>query len=182
MFRHSMVGAAALCYLITSSVAFAGGTVTSTAPFEVKVKVVASCTVSTSRVVQLGSASGIGANAVNSSLTQNGTVTANCPDGLQYSFTLTSRDSDGWVMKGTGSNSATIPYLVQLVSFSGGGGSAANNGVPLNRGFASGTTSDKLLVGGGGDSKLTFSFTAGTPSGNLPPDDYSDIVDVSLSY
>jgi len=181
MFRHLMVGAAALCYFITSTVAFAGGIVTSTTPFTVKVKVVASCTVTTSGLVQLGAASGIGANAVNSSLTQNGTVTANCPDGLQYSFTLTSRNPDGWVMKGTGANSATIPYLVSFVSFSGGGGSASN-GLPLNRGFASGTPSDKLLVGGGGDSKLTFSFTAGTPSGNLPPDDYSDIVDVSLSY
>lgn len=160
---------------------------TSTTPFTVKVKVVASCTVTTSGLVQLGAASGIGANAVTGSLTQTGTVTANCPDRLNYSFTLTSRNPGGFVMRGTNGNTATIPYLVSFDSFTGGGVNAANTGFNMTRGYGSGVESAKLLVGGGGNSTLTFSFTAGSftagaLSGNLPPDDYSDIVDVSLSY
>lgn len=144
--------------------------------FPVSATVIKSCNVlaGVASNIQIGSASGVSTDTVNSSGTNSISVT--CSKGTQYYIGLSPSNGSptgAGVMSGTGTNTDKVPYQLRSVSTSGPiwGNTATANSVGNG-------------VGGPVNAVMPQSVPvfAVVPSANFMPDNYTDTVTVIVNY
>ncbi|MBB1200134.1 spore coat protein U [Enterobacteriaceae bacterium 89] len=143
-----------------------GSTVAATFPFNVTATVVKQCNVSYANNVSFGSV-----NASLTNVTSFNTLGVACSNNTPYSIGLIPSNSNtagSGVMKGTGSNTDTVPY--QLSSTTGPSGTAWGN------------TAQNTVAGTGTGSTVAYTVYGTVPSTNHIPDTYTDTVTINVTY
>ncbi|MBK6321436.1 MAG: spore coat U domain-containing protein [Burkholderiales bacterium] len=151
------------------------GTTNGNFQFTVKAAVIKSCTVSAGATsdIQIGPASGVPVDAVNSSGTNSIGVT--CSGGTAYFIGLKPSNNNTaglGAMSGTGANTDKVPYQLRSVSASG----------PIWGNTATATSVGNGVAGIGTGVAQSVPVFAVAPSANFTPDNYSDIVTVIVNY
>lgn len=151
------------------------GTSSDAFPFTVKAAVIKSCTVSAGSAsnIQIGPVGGVSTDSVNSSGASNIRVT--CSGGAPYYIGLSPSNGSSTgagVMSGTGSNTDKVPYQLRSVSASGNVWGNTATASAVGNGLAGTGT-------GGAQSVPVFAVA---PSANFTPDNYADIVTVTVNY
>ncbi|MBK7282410.1 MAG: spore coat U domain-containing protein [Burkholderiales bacterium] len=152
-----------------------GNTVGGAFPFDVSATVIKSCTVTAGAAsdIQIGPASGVPVDAVNSSGTNSIGVT--CSGGTAYFIGLKPSNNNTaglGAMSGTGANTDKVPYQLRSVSASG----------PIWGNTATATSVGNGVAGIGTGVAQSVPVFAVAPSANFTPDNYSDIVTVTVNY
>ncbi|WP_252145783.1 Csu type fimbrial protein [Yokenella regensburgei] len=143
-----------------------GTTVAATFPFNVTATVVKQCNVSYANNVSFGSVT-----ASQSNITSFNTLGVACTSNTPYTIGLVPSNSNtagSGAMKGTGSNTDTVPY--QLSSTAGPSGTVWGN------------TAQNTVAGTGTGSTVAYTVYGTVPSANYTPDSYSDTVTINVTY
>ena len=143
--------------------------------FSVNALLIKSCTVTAGAAsnIQVGPASGVPADSVSSSGTNNIGVT--CSAGTAYYIGLSPSNGNtagAGVMSGTGGNTDKVPYQLRSVSTSG----------PVWGNTATATTVGNGVAGTGTGVAQSVSVFAVAPSADFMPDNYTDVVTVTVNY
>lgn len=170
----------ALVALGTCAMVASAATNPAQATFQVKMTILKACSVTAGSTsdIQLGAVAGVDSSAVNTTGTNNISVTCSKTTPYNIGLALTSNSSNtagSGLMSGTGANLDKVPY--QLNSGSATGpvwGSTATGG-------AVGTVGNGVHGTGSGVAQSIPVF-ATAPSANFTPDTYSDTVTVNVTY
>ena len=151
------------------------GTTSGSFPFTVKAAVIKSCVVSAGAAsdIQIGPASGVPADSVSSSGTNNIGVT--CSGGAPYYIGLSPSNGNtagAGLMSGTGGNTDKVPYQLRSVSTSG----------PVWGNTATATTVGNGVAGSGTGVAQSVPVFAVAASADVVPDSYTDTVTVIVNY
>lgn len=151
---------------LTAPPATCGTTVAATFPFNVTARVVKHCNVSYANNVSFGSVT-----ASQTNITSFNTLGVVCTRNTPYTIGLlpSSNNTGGsGAMKGTGSNTDTVPY--QLRSTSGTTGAVWGN------------TAQNMVAGTGTGSTVAYTVYGTVPGANYTPGSYSDTVTIHVTY
>lgn len=143
-----------------------GTTVAATFPFNVTATVVKQCNISYANNVSFGNVT-----ASQSNITSFNSLGVACTSNTPYTIGLVPSNSNtagSGAMKGTGSNTDTVPY--QLRSTSGITGTVWGN------------TAQNTVAGTGTGSTVAYTVYGTVPSANYRPDSYSDTVTINVNY
>lgn len=143
-----------------------GTAIAATFPFNVTATVVKQCSVSYANNISFGSV-----NANQTSVTSFNTIGVICSSHTPYAIGLAPSNNNttgSGVMKGTGSNTDTVPY--QLSSTSELDGTVWGNMV------------QNMMTGTGTGSTVAYTVYGTVPRANYTPDSYSDTVTINVIY
>lgn len=143
-----------------------GSTVVATFPFSVMASVARQCKVSFANNISFGNV-----YTRQNSITSFNTLGVACSRNTPYSIGLLPSNNNtagSGVMKGTGSNTDTVPY--QLSSTAGPSGMAWGN------------SAQNTVAGTGTGSPITYTVYGTVPGANYKPDSYSDTVTINVNY
>ncbi|EIV7686951.1 spore coat protein U domain-containing protein [Salmonella enterica] len=143
-----------------------GTTVAATFPFNVTATVMKQCNISYTNNVNFGSV-----NTNQTNITAFNTLGVACSNNTPYTIGLIPSNNNtagNGVMKGTGSNTDSVPY--QLRSTIGPTGTIWGN------------TAQNSVAGTGTGSTISYTVYGTAPRVNYTPDNYSDTVTVNVTY
>ncbi|MFP2431110.1 Csu type fimbrial protein [Enterobacter ludwigii] len=143
-----------------------GNSVVATFPFNVTATVVKQCNVSFANNLSFGNI-----YARQNNITSFNTFGVACSSNTPYSIGLLPSNNNtagNGMMKGTGSNTDTVPY--QLSSTAGPSGMVWGN------------TAQNTVAGLGTGSPASYTVYGTVPSANYKPDSYSDTVTINVNY
>lgn len=139
-------------------------------PFTVQATVTSSCFISATTDINLGSHSAGTINIAGN----NHAISVTCPTGMPYNIGLSPSNGNlegAGTMKGTGSNSDPLPYQLR----------SSSNGLPWgNTATANNVGNGVAGTGSGVPNSHTVYVTV--PKTDVKPDNYSDIVSVTVNY